>query len=169
MKTSKTIRSILSGFVLLAASSLAFAAPNASILISGSVPAILEISVTAAPAASSLPLTTTVSNLPIATVVERSNKKAGYTVELSSANATASGAAIATLNSSESPDVLPYILRYAGNAVVFQGGKAVVSDVSAKTNAAGTSRDVTISFDGASYFLDESTYSDTLTFTVIAK
>jgi hypothetical protein len=145
------------------------AATTGSIAISGSVPGILEISITSEAIAHSLPLTQTVSDLPVATVVERSNKKAGYTVELESANAKASGLAAPTLTSGETGDVLPYSIKYDGAPVTFSGGSAVVSDTSAKTNASGVSKPVTISFSGASYFLDESTYGDTLTFTIIAK
>ena len=161
-------------FVMFALSALlvggsAFAATTASITISGSVPAILEISVTPAPAASNLPLTSSVSDLPVATVVERSNKKAGYFVRLESANAVAAGSSVAAFGSPETPDTMPYIIKYGGNAVSFSNGVALVSDVSSKTNASGTSRLVSVSFDGANHFLDESTYGDTLTFTVIAK
>ena len=53
--------------------------------------------------------------------------------------------------------------------VSFSGGSAVVSNEKARTGMSGISRAVTVSFDGASAFLDESTYSVTLTFTISAK
>jgi hypothetical protein len=165
-----TYRKILVAAALVAALGFqASAATTASIAISGSVPAIIEISVTSEAISQNLPLTQNISDLPIATVVERSNKKAGYTVVLESANAKASGLAGPTLTSGETQDVLPYSIKYNGNAVNFSGGSAVVSDASAKTDASGISKPVTVSYSGASYFLDESTYGDTLTFTIIAK
>jgi len=169
MKYGKKVVVLMASAIMMAAGGFAFASPNASIAISGNVPAILEISVAAEPAASNLPLTTSVSDLPVATVTERSNKKAGYSVQLESANAVAAASAIPTFTSSETPDSLAYSIKYGGNAVTFQSGIAMVSDVSAKTDASGTQRAVTLSFDGANSFLDESTYGDTLTFTIIAK
>ena len=62
----------------------ASAATTGSIAISGSIPAIIEISVTSESIATNLPLTKTVSDLTVANVNERSNKKAGYTVVLES-------------------------------------------------------------------------------------
>jgi hypothetical protein len=144
------------------------AATTGSIALSGSIPAIMELEIASEPAASNLPLTKTVADLPVATVTERSNKKAGYTVVLESANAKASGSS-PSFKSEESADALPYSIKYNGSDVNFVGGSAIVSSTSSRTNAAGVSKPVTVSFDGASYFLDESTYGDTLTFTIIAK
>ena len=51
--------------------------PAGSIVITGTVPGILEVTVTPASAAANLQLQTTASNLPICTVTQRSNKKSG--------------------------------------------------------------------------------------------
>lgn len=147
----------------------AAAATTGSIAISGSVPAIIEITVTNEAVAQNLPLTQTVSDLRVATVVERSNKKAGYTVILESSNAKAYGTPSPTLRSAGTNDELPYSVKYDGTEAGFSGGAAIVSDVSAKTVADGIAKAVTVSFNGADYFLDESSYGDTLTFTIIAK
>jgi hypothetical protein len=147
----------------------ATAATTGSIAISGTVPAIIELTVTNDAAAQNLPLTQTVSDLKIATVVERSNKKAGYTVILESSNAKAAGTSSPTLKSAATTDELPYSITYDGTKAGFSSGVAIVSDVSGKTVAEGASKAVTISFNGADYFLDESSYGDTLTFTIIAK
>lgn len=155
-------------FVALAAIPAA-AATSGSILLSGSVPAILEITVTPEPGIGNLPITTTQSDLLVATVVERSNKHAGYTVTLQSSNMVAGGLASPTFESADTSDSLPYSIKYGGVPVSFSSGTAVVSDVAGRTDAAGSSKSVTISFDGANYFLDEATYSDTLTLTIIAK
>ena len=126
---------------------------------------------TAEPTASNLPLNTTVNNLKVGTVVELSNDNAGYSVTLSSANASITGSTTATFRSAQVADFLPYTIQYGGAAVTFPpgGAAATVSSLSAKTSAAGSVKIVTISFDGASAFLNNAVYSDTLTFTIIAK
>jgi len=168
MKASKQMY-ILSAVLILAAALPLSAATTATLSLSGVVPAVLEISVTPELVASNLPITTTVSDLAVATVLERSNKKAGYTVSLESASAKARGTALPAFVSAESSDVLSYSISYDGNAVSFSSGSAVVSSEKTRTGMSGISRAVTVSFDGASAFLDESTYSDTLTFTISAK
>ena len=147
------------------------AATTGTIALSGSEPAILEITVTSEQAASNLPLNTSVTDLKVGTVVERSNKKAGYTITLGSANALAAATVTASLRSTETVDFLPYSIKYGGNPVAFQssGGAAVVTTVTSKTSAAGSVKNLTITFDGASAFLDQAVYSDVLTFTIIAK
>jgi len=167
---SFSIRKVLGVMAFVATAGFpAMAATSGSLALSGNVPAIIEISVTSEPGSLTLPLTTTIADREVATVNERSNKKAGYTVLLESASALAAQTASPALRSVESADVLPYSIKYDGITVVFTGGVAVVSDVSTRTNAAGLTKSVTVSFDGASYFLDESTYGDTLTFTIVAK
>lgn len=147
------------------------AATTGTLSLLGSAPPILQITVTAEPTASNLPLNTTVSNLKVGTVVELSNDNAGYSVTLSSANAQIAGSTTATFRSSQVADFLPYTIQYGGAAVTFPpgGAAAVVSNISAKTSAAGAVKIVTISFDGASAFLNNAVYSDTLTFTIVAK
>lgn len=169
MSSSKRFLVVLASVAFVAFCGSAFAATSGSLVLSGSVPAILSISVSGNAAASNLPVTTNVSDLPVATVVELSNKKAGYTVSLQSASALASGGSSPSLESVESLDILPYVLKYDGTVVSFSSGSAVVANVSSRTGMSGTSRSVTVSFNGASHFLDESTYSDTLTFTIAAK
>jgi len=144
---------------------------SGSISLSGNQLGILEISVTAEPTASDLPLDTTVVDLKVGTVTERSNKKAGYTVTLSSASALFAASFGPALRSSETADFLSYSIKYGGTAVAFplSGIAVVVSNVSAKTTAAGTVNVVSVSFDGASAFLDEAVYADILTLTIIAK
>lgn len=147
------------------------AATSGTISLSGSEPGILEITVTSEPQASSLPLNTTVVDLKVGTVTERSNKKAGYTVTLGSSSALEAGATGPSFRSSSTTDFLPYSLKYGGKAVAFSAGgaAALVSSVSAKTSAAGIVNVVSVSFNGAGAFLDEAIYTDTLTFTIIAK
>jgi hypothetical protein len=154
-------------FVLLACSP-AFANTSGTLVLQGTVPGILDISVSAASISAALDLSVT-SSFVVASVTERSNKKAGYTVSLSSQNATSTGSGGPFLKGSDATntDVLNYALAYNGDPVVLSAGSAIISDVSTKTPAAGSVKPLQISYAGD--FLFEDTYSDTLTFTITAK
>lgn len=168
----KSLRSVVVILVLLAGTaSLASAETTGTLSLQGTVPGILEITVTPEAGAGSLDLGVDAVNVAVATVVERSNKKAGYTVTLESFNAVAGSAADAYFANTD-PAVessLQYTISYGGNAVALSNGAAVISDVVGKTNASGSSKAVTISYNGATDFPYEGTYSDTLTFTIAAK
>jgi hypothetical protein len=142
---------------------------TASITLQGTIPAILKIVVTPEPGISSLDLTSDL-NSKIATAVEISNKRAGYTVTVTSANAKTAGIDAPFFKgvASDNTDTLPYAISYGGSAATFTGGVATVSTASVKTSAAGTSKDVTLNYNGTSLFPNEDTYNDTLTFTITA-
>ncbi|MEI6875650.1 MAG: hypothetical protein WCL50_11060 [Spirochaetota bacterium] len=147
------------------------AASSGSITHSGSNAAISEVCVTTAAGYNALPLTTAVTDLQVATILERSNDSAGYSITLSSGNwSSGSGPAF---KSADSVDILPYTIQYGTKAVSFSNGVATVTNNSSRTSAAGLSNSLTVSFDGTAVFLGAkssgSTYSDTLTFTIIAK
>jgi len=148
-----------------------FAATTGTLLLQGTVAGILSISVSSLPAASSLNLSADQAGLLVASVTERSNRKAGYTVSLSSANALAASSSSAFFKSADvaNLDTLTYTLSYGGVPVSFTAGVAAVSDVSAKTTSAGTVNDVLLSYTGTAVFLNADTYSDTLTFEIVAK
>ena len=160
---------ILAGILAFATPS--FAATTGTLTLSGTVPGILEIVVTPTPAASALDLTVDASNLAVASVNERSNRKAGYTVSVSSANALAAASNQAFLKSADvlNADTLSYSLSYDGSPVALVAGNAQVSDVWTRTPAAGTDRELTISYSGTASFLNADAYADTLTFTITAK
>lgn len=147
----------------------AWGATTGTLSLSGFVPAVLEISVSPAAEAANLPIRDDVSGLPVASVLERSNKKAGYRVLLESASALARQGAGPVLRSAETNDVLAYSLTYDGVAVDLSSGSALITDAVARTGGAGVTKELAISFSGTSVFLDESTYGDTLTFTIVAK
>jgi len=109
------------------------------------------------------------TNTAVATVVERSNKKGGYTVSVESLNAVSSGATQPYFKSTDpgNADTLSYALTYGGTTVTFSSGSAIVTDSNTRTTGAGESREVRVSYTGA--FLYEDSYSDTLTFTITAK
>ena len=163
--SGRTLRKVGVILVMLAGTvSVASAETVGTLTLQGNVPGIFQITVTPEAGAGSL-------DVGLATVVERSNKKAGYTVTLESFNAVA-GSASAAYFANIDPAVvsnLEYSISYGGNAVTLSNGAAVISDVVGKTDAAGSSKVVTISYNGASDFPYEGTYSDTLTFTIAAK
>lgn len=147
----------------------AVAQTTASITLQGTIPAILKIVVTPEPGISSLDLTSDL-NFKIATAVEISNKRAGYTVTVASTNAQTAGTDAPFFKgvALDNADTLPYSISYGGSAVTFSGGVATVSTASAKTSAAGALKDVVLNYSGTSLFPNEDTYNDTLTFTITA-
>lgn len=157
--------------VLILAAALS-AQESGSLTLQGSVLGVLEITITPEPDIGLLNLNIDVTDKLIGTAIERSNKKDGYTVTLSSTNAAAASESSAFFKSAdpENTDTLEYTVEYNGFPVTFSAGIAVVSDVSEKTPGAGVEKAVTISYAGGSGpLLYEDSYSDTLTFTIEAK
>jgi len=162
-------RVLIIASILLLVSFGAFSATSGSLTLTGTVNGILDIQVSAAAIASNLDLTTSQNDLVVATVIEKSNKADGYTVELESANATAASSSTATLNGTgTNTDALDYSLSYDGNAVNLVNGSAVVTDSNAATGAAGVSKTLAITYAGDAG-LTEGSYTDTLTLTIAAK
>lgn len=167
---NKSMMKLVFGVVVMAAVALpGFSATTGTLVLQGTVPGILEITVSALPAASSLALETTQANLAVANVTERSNRKAGYTVTLQSANAGAGNAFFFKSADAANLDTLAYTLAYDGSPVSLVAGTALITDASAKTPAAGVVKSLAVSFNGAASYLNEDSYADTLTFTITAK
>ena len=139
---------------------------SAELRLQGSVPRILEILVNKNGNADSLDLTVDVADLDVATVIERSNVRAGYTVSLQSEN---NFRLVIQTNDEDKNDFIGYSLTYGGAQVSPVDGSAQLSDVNEKTGASGSSNKVGISYTGTEEFLYEGIYSDTLTFTITAK
>jgi|GEM_PF-752187 len=171
IRKSNTAKILVAVMVLMVAGSgTAFAATSGTLTLTGTVPSILEISVNAA-GNTDLDLGIDASNVKVATVVERSNKKSGYTVTLESENAVTQNADKGVF-SNDDPDVsasLDYTISYGGEQVSLTDGSAIISNVSEKTAGSGASNEVAISYNGATDFPYEGNYSDTLTFTIAAK
>lgn len=161
MKYIHSLRSVFVAMLVVAAAFVpAFGATSGTLSLTGVVPLITEITITPDPNAGALPIGNAVNALTIATVNERSNDKAGYTVSLTTANG-------ATLKEAAGTDSLPYSLIYGGSPVTFSNGTAVISNATAKTGGSGTTNILAISF--AAAFLNADTYTDTLTFTITGK
>ncbi|MFO7850162.1 MAG: hypothetical protein R6V67_09405 [Spirochaetia bacterium] len=157
-RTYKTILAITA--LLLLSTSAAFAEDTGSITLTGSVPEILKISI--AEEKTDFDLTEVVSGSKVAEVREISNRRTGYRVELESAN----GSAFA--HNEDGNITLDYSLTYGGDEVTFSEGTATISDVSDKTDASGSSKDLSISYSGEDH-LTAGDYKDTLTFTIIGQ
>lgn len=137
---------------------------NANLNLSGVVLPINSVTITPAAAASNLDLSVAVTNLAVASVVERSNRHVGYTLTLSSANA---GALVGS--TAGNTDSLAYSLQYNGSPVTLVGGAATLTNANGRTTGAGVTKSLNITYDGAAVFLSEDTYTDTLTLTITAK
>ena len=139
------------------------------ITISGSVPSNAVTTITPAAGYDSLDLGTDQSaGVNIASVNEKCNKAAGYTVTLQTANGTTTGVLVGAVDG----DTLNYDITYGGAAVTLVAGSATVTDASAKTGGQGVDKDLDISYNAdpvTGTFLAEDTYSDTLTLTLTAK
>ena len=134
---------------------------SGSITLTGTVAALAEITVTPITGYDSLDLTTSQTDLAVATVNEKSNVTTGYTVTLDSAN---SGEFVGA--DTGNSDTLAYTISYGGSAVTLSSGSATVTTASARTSAAGVDKTLAISYTGT--FLNADTYSDTITLTISA-
>ncbi len=132
-----------------------------SITLSGTVPALAEITITPISGHDTLDLTTSQTDLAVATVNEKSNVTTGYTVTLDSAN---SGEFVG--NDSGNSDTLAYTISYDGSVVTLSSGSATVTTASGRTAASGVDKTLAVSFTGT--FLNADTYTDTITLTISA-
>lgn len=138
----------------------AFAATTGTLLLKGSVPRLLDITVTPATIASTLPLDTTQANTTVAVINEKSNSNTGYNVSISSASLGK------LVHDTVSSSVINYTLRYNGNAVNLATGQTFTYSGAGANN---NNRTVDISYTGIAHdLLIEGDYSDTVTFTIAA-
>ena len=154
---------------LIGGTAILAAQTTGSITLTGVVSQILEITVTPEAGYDSLDLTTSQTDLLVATVNERSNSQAGYRVEVESTNAAAAASSTPFFVGADpgNTDTLTYSVSYGGAAATFNtSGVAEVTNVGSTTGTAGVNKAVEITYTGS--FLNADTYSDTLTFTIIA-
>lgn len=164
MKGKKVRITIAVLAVLVITGGAIFAALTGNLTLQGTVAANVAITVTPEAGASTLALvdgTGAVADLKVATVNEKSNKD-GYTVELTSSN---SGKLIGAANSDE----LAYTATYNGVAVTLSSTAVEITDnTSTQTTGTGVDKDFDISYTIVDGALSADTYSDSLTFTIIA-
>jgi hypothetical protein len=136
-----------------------WAATTGNLVLRGNVPAILSIEITAEAVATELDLSTSQTDLKVASVEERSNSNSGYQVSVSSLNS----GSLVRAGGSES---INYTMKYNGAAVDLSAGSSFNNPAAASVTA---NKDVTISYTGQ-YFdtLVAGNYEDTVTFTISA-
>lgn len=157
---------VLSGGLLLGLFAIGGANLHAAtIQISGSISAVAAISPGTPAALDSTQLTGGVTDYAVVTVNEKSNKKAGYTVTLQSANAGSTSSA--KLVGASSGDAITYTIKYGGSAVSLVSGQAVVTNANDKTSSSGVDKVLSVSVPAG--FPSADTYSDTLTLTLTNK
>ena len=145
-------------FILLISTNT-FAATSGTLVLQGIVPQVISVTVTPASAASSLDLTSSQTNLVVASVNESSNAKLGYKVSLSSSN---SGA----LKRVGGTETMSYTLKYNGTAANLATTATVTTTSSGLTNV---NKSIDISYTGVpSTQMVEGTYTDTLTLNITA-
>ena len=159
-------RLILTLILALAGMSL-FAATTGTLILTGTVAASTNITVTPQ-AVFPLDLTINQTNLLVAVVNEQSNDHLGYTVTVASLNLAGVGTQ-PFFKDSASGDTLNYTLQYNGSAVVFASGVATVTSAGAKTVPAGVNNNLNISYVGSGALSASNAYTDTLTFTISGK
>jgi len=145
----------------------AAAQTSANLTLTGTVPAILSLTMTPEAGIGALDLTKDI-NMKIAKFVEMSNKRAGYTVSVTSASALAEGTDDAFFKGTDpdNDEQLVYTITYGGATPTFSAGSAVLKTASTKTSKDGVTSDAFLIFTGSALFPNEDTYSDTLTFTI---
>jgi hypothetical protein len=147
------------GFTLLTLGLNAYAGTSATLLLKGTIPQLLDISVTPETVAANLPLTITQSNTKVASVREQSNSNTGYRVSISSSN---QGKLVRVSGSEQ----FPYSLSYDGQSLNLA---SAVTLTRSGASAVTVNKDVTISYTGA---VDSSMvagdYTDNVTFTIAA-
>ena len=141
-----------------------FAALSGTLLLKGTVGRVLSISVAADTAVSSfLDLSTTKSNLKVATVTEQSNAAAGYNVKITSANE-------GKLKRTGGLETFSYQMTYNSAAVSLVGATTGTTfNTPASSAGVNVSKDVKISYTGIpAVSMIEGEYTDIVTFTIAA-
>lgn len=145
--------------LLLLAFSLSTFGETATLTITGIMPVITEVKVVTNSSASTLPLNLGATDLEIAVVTEKSNKKVGYTVSVTSTNS-------GVLKNLGTSDEIAYTLKY-DTIPIDLSAVSLVTNETKRTSSAGTPKSLTISFPAS--FIDDGSYTDIITFTIAAK
>ncbi|MGK5088446.1 fimbrial protein [Bdellovibrionota bacterium FG-2] len=155
---------IVSTKTLIIASSVAFAvntqaATTGTITLSGAVAAATAIVVTPAAGYNALDLSTTQSNLNVATVREINNTTLGYTVKVASTNAG--------LLKNGTLGSVTYTAQYNSSGFTLSATPQTVTTSAPANSIVNVTKPLTVSYTGtAAENLMQGSYSDTLTFTI---
>ena len=145
--------------VCVALPGFAAAGDSGALQLRGLVPLACGIQVDSTQAATSLDLSGTYADVPVASVTETCNSAAGYTIEVSSRG---NGSFLGEL------DAVSYVLKYDETPADLSSSGFVVSSAAGRTGPAGVTRPITVSY-AAATSQSGGTYEDTLLFTVAAK
>jgi spore coat protein U-like protein len=146
-------------------------ADTVDVTITGRMAQIIDLYADREPGIRSMDLTSSATNMLIATVYERSNSVTGYTVTITSANLAADtgGATNPYFEHVDNADTLDYALSYGGTPVAgWAGGAAVVTDTASTTAPEWVTQDLRISYTGSTT-LAAGDYEDRLVITISAK
>ena len=139
-------------------SGFAAAGDSGALQLHGLVPLACSIQVDPTQAASSLDLSSSYTDVVVASVTETCNSSTGYTIEVSSSG---NGSFLGEL------DAITYMLKYDETQADLSSSGVLVSSAG-RTGPAGVTRAVTVSYAAATN-QSGGTYEDTLVFTVAAK
>ncbi len=145
--------------VCVSLSSFAAAGDSGALQLRGIVPLACSIQVDPTQAASSLDLSSSSTDVVVASVTETCNSSTGYTIEVSSSG---NGSFLGEL------DAITYMLKYDETQADLSSSGVLVSSAAGRTGLAGVTRAVTVSYAAATN-QSGGTYEDTLVFTVAAK
>ncbi len=138
----------------------AAAGDSGALQLRGQVPLACSIQVDPTQAATSLDLSSSQTDVAVASVTESCNSPTGYTIEVSSLG---SGSFLGEL------DAVSYMLKYDDTQADLSGvGSVLVTSAADRTGPAGVTKAVTVSYAAATSQVG-GTYEDTLVFTVAAK
>lgn len=144
-------------------SNTAFTAESGNLLIRGPIERRISLVVTPEAIASALDLTTTQSDLKVATLNERSNSKTGYIVSVTSAN-------LGKLKMIDGAEVFSYTMKLDGAPIGLTTSTGSIFTRAVTATPVNVNRNVTISYTGkAIENMTEGTYSDTVTFNIAAR
>ncbi|MDO9183678.1 MAG: fimbrial protein [Bacteriovorax sp.] len=151
----------LTSTLLLLTTTSVYAATTGTLLLRGVVAQKVSLVVTPQSIASTLDLSTSQTDLVVASVNEQSNSKTGYKVTISSANSS-------KLKRTDGADVLTYTLKYNGSAVALSSSTGTTITNSSPSSV-NVNKSVSISYTGvAAEAMVEGTYADTITFSIAA-
>jgi hypothetical protein len=177
----KVLRGVLAGAGLALAFQGVQADPNvttATLNVTGNVNAFAQVFVENVSGNTGFDLTTAVAGQQIATVRERSNRRAGYKVMVTSANLNAGRCSVTTkacfYSTTTEENLALDIFKGASTSALTLAASPTSNsgnwtDSTTKTAGTGISNAVRVAFDGATAELgDASDYTETLTFTIAA-
>lgn len=159
-------RIVLIGTLGLILTAGAFAATSTGTLtLTGTVPQTVSITINPLTAATALPLQTTETDLPVASIVAKTNDANGFAVTVTSANGS-------KLVGTSASDSLAYTIDTSSSSTGgtytpadLTGGSAIFSQTS-RTTGTGVTQYLFINYTGDPSLNNGVNYTDTLTFTI---